>query len=147
MWRLGLGGELPIVPIVVDSLESPMPTIKRCIAWGHLLARAVKGYPGDLRVAILGTGGLSHSIGEATMGDIDENFDRSCIQLFKDSTDAVLAQSLTDQLRATGNGAHEVRNWVIAHAAAGSHGFDLIHYAPLPEVYAGCAFAEWRLPA
>ena len=25
--------------------------------------------------------------------------------------------------------------------------FDLIDYAPLPEVYVGCGFAEWRMVA
>ena len=47
----------------------------------------------------------------------------------------------------TGNGGHEVRNWVVAHAAAGNQGFELIGYAPLQEIYVGCAFAAWRLPA
>jgi hypothetical protein len=37
---------------------------------------------GSLRVALLATGGLSHSIGEATMGQIDEAFDRECLQHF-----------------------------------------------------------------
>jgi aromatic ring-opening dioxygenase catalytic subunit (LigB family) len=147
LWRLGLGGDIAIVPMVVNSLETPMPTIKRCIEWGHLLAKAIKSYPERLRVAILATGGLSHSIGEATMGAVDEKFDRSCIQLFTGTPDAEFATSLTDQLRTTGNGAHEVRNWVIAHGAAGSHGFELVDYAPLPEVYVGCALAEWRVRA
>ena len=50
-------------------------------------------------------------------------------------------------MRYTGNGGHEVRNWVVAHAAAGNKGFELIGYAPLEEVYVGCAFANggWRL--
>lgn len=147
LWRLGLGADLAIVPMVVNSLEAPMPTIRRCIEWGHVLAKAVNTFPQGIRVAILATGGLSHSIGEATMGAVDENFDRSCIQLFSGSTDQVLATSLTDQLRSTGNGAHEVRNWVIAHSAAGSHGFELVDYAPMPEIYVGCAFAEWRIRA
>jgi hypothetical protein len=35
---------------------------------------------------------------------------------------------------------------VVAHAAAGNKGFELISYAPLEEIYVGCAFAEWRVP-
>jgi len=58
-----------------------------------------------------------------------------------------LARSLPEKLRNTGNGAHEVRNWVIAHGAAGSSGFELVDYAPLPELYGGCALAEWRINA
>ena len=47
----------------------------------------------------------------------------------------------------TGNGSHEVRSWVIAHAAMGGQGFELIDYAPVPEVYVGCGFAEWKAVA
>jgi hypothetical protein len=46
-------------------------------------------------------------------------------------------------MEAAGNGTHEVRNWVIAHAAAGNHGFDLIDYRNMPEVYVGCGWASW----
>ena len=73
-----------------------------------------------LRVCVIGTGGLSHSIGESTMGWIDEEFDQTCIKHFEDGEDGRLAAFLTQALPRTGNGAHEIRDWVIAHAAAGS---------------------------
>jgi len=96
---------------------------------------------------VLATGGLSHFIGEPGMGQIDETFDRSCISLFEHGDPAVLASTLEQEVRHTGNGGHEVRNWVVAHATAGNKGFELIGYAPLEEVYVGCAFAEWRVAA
>ena len=73
LWRIGVDPELPLVPILVNDLEEPMPSIRRCLAWGRLLRRAIESYPEPLRVAVLGTGGLSHSIGETTMGWIDES--------------------------------------------------------------------------
>ena len=147
LWRMGLDPIPAIVPVTVNELEPPLPSISRCLAWGRLLRDAIESYPGDLRVAALGTGGLSHSIGEPTMGEIDEPFDHTCIDLFTNAPDTDLAATLEDRLQRTGNGGHEVRNWVIAHAAAGGRGFDLIDYAPIPEVYVGCGFAEWRVPA
>jgi aromatic ring-opening dioxygenase catalytic subunit (LigB family) len=147
LWRIGVDAELPIVPIIVNDLEEPMPSIRRCLEWGRVIASGVASYPEDLRVAILGTGGLSHSIGEPTMGDIEEDFDNLCIRLFRTAGDAEMATVLEERLRTAGNGGHEVRNWIIAHAAAGGRGFDLVDYAPLPEVYAGCGFAEWRRAA
>jgi len=135
-----------LVPITVNDLEPPMMSIRRCFAWGRLLARAIASYPEkDLRVAILATGGLSHSIGESTMGAIDEAFDRDCIRAFADGAEAPLTQFLEAHMAAAGNGTHEVRNWVIAHAAAGARGFDLIDYRAVPEVYVGCGFASWRM--
>jgi aromatic ring-opening dioxygenase catalytic subunit (LigB family) len=144
LWRMGIDPALPIVPITVNQLEEPLPTLRRCIAWGRMLRKAIETYPGDIRVAVLGTGGLSHSIGEPTMGEIDEPFDRICIDLFTNADDDALADGLERALATTGNGAQEVRDWVIAHAVAGSQGFDLIDYTPIPEVYIGCGMAEWR---
>ena len=132
-----------IVPLVVNDLEPPMLSVRRCLAWGRLLAETIRAYPKDVRIAVLASGGLSHSIGEATMGAIDEPFDRMCIGAFGGADDVRLATEIAAGLARTGNGAHEVRNWVIAHAAAGGRGFDLIAYLPVPEVYVGCAFASW----
>jgi aromatic ring-opening dioxygenase catalytic subunit (LigB family) len=136
--------QLPrIVPIAVNDLEPPMPSIKRCFAWGKLLAKAIASYPENIRVAIFATGGLSHSIGEPTMGAIDEEFDRDCIKAFENGAEAPLTALLDARMEAAGNGTHEVRNWVIAHAAAGNRGFDLIDYRNMPEVYVGCGWASW----
>lgn len=143
--RMGLARLPRVIPIVVNDLEPPMPSIKRCLAWGRLVARAVAAYPDNLRAAVLATGGLSHSIGEPTMGDIDEPFDQACIDAFKSGQDARLIAALESGLATTGNGGHEVRNWVVAHGAAGGRGFDLVDYLPVPEVYVGCAFAAWRI--
>lgn len=147
LWRMGLDPIPAIVPVTVNELEPPLPSIRRCLAWGQLLREAIASYPEDLRVVALGTGGLSHSIGEPTMGEIDEPFDHACIELFRNASDAELAASIEERLKSTGNGGHEVRNWVIVHAAAGGRGFDLIDYTPVPEVYVGCGFAEWRMVA
>jgi aromatic ring-opening dioxygenase catalytic subunit (LigB family) len=146
LWRMGVDPALPIVPVIVNQLERPLPTLRRCIAWGKMLREAIDSYPGDQRVTVLGTGGLSHSIGEPTMGEIDEPFDRVCIDLFTNADDDTLVDRLESALATTGNGAEEVRDWVITHAVAGSQGFDLIDYTPIPEVYIGCGMAEW-LPA
>ncbi|MEQ8697089.1 MAG: hypothetical protein RLT05_11075, partial [Bauldia litoralis] len=97
----------------------------------------------DLRVAILATGGLSHSIGEPTMGAIDEDLDWDCIRAFEAADRAALVDLLDARLPGAGNGSHEIRNWVVAHGAAGDRGFELIDYLPVPEVYVGCAFASW----
>lgn len=143
LWRMGIEPLPAILPIAVNSLEEPMPTVKRCLAWGRILRQAIETYPEPLRVAVLASGGLSHSIGEPTMGWIDEAFDQLCIALFDTASDDQMIAALEDGLGKTGNGGHEMRNWVIAHAAAGGQGFELIGYAPVPEIYVGCGFAAW----
>jgi hypothetical protein len=80
------------------------------------------------------------------MGDIDEPFDLECIRLLSEGTPAELAAFLEMRLPTTGNGAHEVRNWALAHGAAGCRGFRLVDYLPVPAVIVGCGFAAWDLP-
>lgn len=146
LWRMGLERLPRIVPMIVNSIEPPLPSLRRCIEWGLLLKKTIETYAEPLRVAILATGGLSHSIGERTMGDIDEPFDRECIRLFSEGAPAELAAFLEMRLPLTGNGAQEVRNWTVAHGAAGCRGFRLVDYLPVPAVIVGCAFAAWELP-
>jgi Catalytic LigB subunit of aromatic ring-opening dioxygenase len=144
LWRMGLDPLPPIVPILVNGIEPPMPSINRCLAWGRLIVEAVQSYPEDIRVAVLATGGLSHSIGEPTMGAIDEELDQACIRLFERGAPQPIVDYLEAALPHAGNGGHEIRNWVIAHAAAGCRGFELVDYLPVPEVYVGCGFAAWQ---
>jgi aromatic ring-opening dioxygenase catalytic subunit (LigB family) len=145
LWRMGIERLPRIVPMVVNSIEPPMPSLARCYQWGALIAKAVKSYPGNLRVAVLGTGGLSHSIGEPTMGAIYEDFDRETIRLFSSSGPEALVSYLEEKLPTHGNGSEEVRNWLVAHGAAGGRGFELVDYVPCPSVIVGCAFAAWRV--
>lgn len=144
LWRMELARMPAIVPMIVNDLEPPMPSPRRCLQWGGLVAEAIRTCPEDIRVGLLATGGLSHSIGEPTMGDIDEAFDRACLDLFEAGTPDPLAAYVDSHAAAAGNGSHEVRNWLVAHGAAGATGFELIDYLAVPEVYVGCGFAAWR---
>ena len=81
------------------------------------------------------------------MGEIDEAFDRECLQHLISGEREALFRFLDRRLDAAGNGTAEVRNWLAAHGAAcaaGARGFDLIHYSAMPEVYVGCGFASWK---
>ncbi len=145
LWKAGVDPLPAIVPVIFNDIEPPFPTVKRCYAWGEMLAQAIASFPGKLRVGVLATGGLSHSIGEPDMGRIDEPFDRDCIRRLENGDPPALLDFLNQRLPTAGNGASEVRNWVAAHGAAGGRGFELISYAPIPNVYVGCGFASWKL--
>ena len=146
LWRMGLERLPRIVPMLVNSIEPPLPSLSRCLAWGRQLAGAISSYVEPLRVAILATGGLSHSIGEPTMGAIYEDFDRETLRLFS-SGERDLVSYLEKKLPTHGNGSEEVRNWLVAHGAAGARGFELVDYLPVPKVIVGCGFASWTIPA
>ena len=145
LWKAGLDPLPPIVPIIINDLEPPYPSLKRCLQWGAMLRQAIASYPEDIRVAVIATGGLSHSIGEPTMGEIEEEFDHECIELFAAGDERPLVEFLDERLPVIGNGAAEIRNWLAAHGAAGKRGFELIGYCNCPEVYVGCGFASWNV--
>ena len=148
LWKAQVDPLPAIVPIIINTVEPPFPTPARCLALGRSLADAVKSFPGELRVALLATGGLSHSIGEATMGTIDEAFDRECLQRLATGDHEALLKFLDQRLPAAGNGTAEVRNWLVAHGAAHANDasrFDLIHYSAMPEIYVGCGAAAWQI--
>ena len=143
LWRMELERLPALVPMLVNSIEPPMPSLARCYEWGSLLRKAIESFPGTARIGILATGGLSHSIGEPTMGAIHEDFDRETLRLFG-SSEKDLVHYLERELPARGNGSEEVRNWLVAHGAAGGRGFELVDYLPVPAVIVGCGFAAWR---
>jgi len=145
LWKMGIDPLPPLVPIVVNTIEPPLPSLGRCLAWGDLVRTAIERHPGDLRVAILATGGVSHSIGEPDMGRIDEAFDRECFEHLRASDRERLLAFLEQRLEAAGNGAAEMRNWLVAHGAAQGKEFELIGYHPCREWYVGCGFAAWNL--
>jgi protocatechuate 4,5-dioxygenase beta chain len=65
------------VPIAVNVLQHPLPTARRCYRLGQAIRRAVESYPRDLRVAIIGTGGMSHLLTGPNFGQMnsDNDFD------------------------------------------------------------------------
>jgi aromatic ring-opening dioxygenase catalytic subunit (LigB family) len=68
--------DIPIVPIVVNAFAPPMPTLRRCAQVGAFVRDAVERWPQQKRVAVLGTGGLSHWVGLPEMGRVNAEFDR-----------------------------------------------------------------------
>jgi aromatic ring-opening dioxygenase catalytic subunit (LigB family) len=134
-----------IVPFVLNTVEPPHPSLRRCLAWGELIARAVTSWRGPERVAVVASGGLSHSIGELTMGAIDPEFDRGVLERLAAPDDGALVGFIERTIDRAGNGAQETRNWLVARGAAGRARFEPLYYRPIPEWYTGLGLAQWHL--
>ncbi|MDA0240677.1 MAG: hypothetical protein O3A84_11725, partial [Proteobacteria bacterium] len=53
---------IPIVPILNNTFYPPnQPTPKRCFDFGRSIGRAIRSWESDLRVAVIASGGVSHS--------------------------------------------------------------------------------------
>ncbi|MFA7681308.1 MAG: hypothetical protein WCY07_14330, partial [Pigmentiphaga sp.] len=70
------GWDMPVLPIYVNCTVAPLPSLRRCADFGKALRRVVEALPGSERVAILGTGGLSHWVGTPETGQINTRFDQ-----------------------------------------------------------------------
>jgi 2,3-dihydroxyphenylpropionate 1,2-dioxygenase len=62
MQHLSPSPEIPLVPIVVNVFAPPLPSVHRCVQLGRTIREAVGRYPAATRVAVIGSGGLSHNL-------------------------------------------------------------------------------------
>lgn len=53
---------MPIVPVVINSFAPPLPSLDRCRALGTAVGAAVASFAEDRKVAIIASGGLSHTL-------------------------------------------------------------------------------------
>jgi aromatic ring-opening dioxygenase LigB subunit len=131
---------VPLMPVLVNTFYPPnQPSPRRCFDFGRALGRAIAGWPSDERVAVVGSGGLSHFV-------IDEEFDHRILGALKrDDIDAILGED--DALFRSGTS--ETKNWIVARGALAETGFKmkLLEYVPCYRSEAGTgnamAFATW----
>jgi aromatic ring-opening dioxygenase catalytic subunit (LigB family) len=141
----GLSRQVTLVPVLVNCVQPPLPTMKRCLQWGRMLGDAVRSYPRPTRVAVLGTGGISHDVATPRMGLVNETFDREFLRLLGANDDEQLVRYAAEHVNEAGNGAEEIRNWLIAHGTAAGARFEVQYYKPLPNWYAGIGLARWHV--
>jgi 2,3-dihydroxyphenylpropionate 1,2-dioxygenase len=135
-----LGTALPVIPIIVNCLAGLPAPLHRCHALGAAIRRTVDRWPE--RVAILGTGGLSHWPAMPESGRIGMEFDRRFIDAFIGGRiDTFLRYSRQALEVEAGPGGHEIRTWIAVAAAAGDARGTLLAYQPVPAWSTGCALA------
>src|SRR5689334_8394797 len=71
------GWPVKTVPLQVNVIQHPLPTGRRCFKLGQAIRKAVESFPGDSRVVVMGTGGMSHQLQGKRFGYMNEAFDRS----------------------------------------------------------------------
>ena len=143
----GIVGAFPVVPILVNAVQPPLPTMRRCVALGRALRGALLDYSGAARVAVLATGGLSHDVGTPRMGELNEDFDRAFLGHLEDGGDQGAADYAAAFVDTAGNGAEEVRNWLVAQGVAGCSPFEVYHYDGIAAWYTGIGLGSWKTAA
>ncbi|MBN9084432.1 MAG: 2,3-dihydroxyphenylpropionate 1,2-dioxygenase [Rhizobiales bacterium 62-17] len=141
----GLDPNLPIVPVLINCVQPPMPTMRRSYQLGRYLGEALRAYDGIDRIAILATGGISHDIATPRMGMVNEEFDRRFIDLMESGDiDATLAYA-TDFVHTAGNGCEEIRMWLAALGAANGAKYERTYYRAINDWYTGIGIGRFAL--
>jgi protocatechuate 4,5-dioxygenase beta chain len=106
-----------VVPLFVNVLQEPQPKPSRCFALGKALRKAIESYPENLKVAMVGTGGLSHQMIGDRAGFNNEQWDREFLDLIDRDPERLARMSLEDYMRLGGNEGAEVIMWLIMRGA------------------------------
>ncbi|HEU4617403.1 MAG TPA: extradiol ring-cleavage dioxygenase [Gammaproteobacteria bacterium] len=136
--------DLAVVPVNINCQGPPLTPLARAYEFGRALRRACDAVPE--RVAIVGTGGISHWPATPDSGTINEAWDRDFLERFiANDRDRLTAYTDAETFRDAGQGGFEIRTFIaVAGATEGATG-ELLFYAPIPIFAVGCTVAEMRV--
>jgi len=106
-----------IVPLQVGVLQVPIPSAKRCFKLGRALRKAIESYPEDIKVAIVGTGGLSHQIQGERAGFNNTPWDMEFLDLLEKDPEKLTELTIADYATKGGMEGSEVIMWLIMRGA------------------------------
>ncbi len=156
----------PVVPVLTNCYYAPQVTAMRSYQLGKAVREIIDAHPSDLRVAVLGSGGLWHTPG-AKGAYLDEDFDRGMLAYMQDGDIRGMAQyfdgyeipkeDLSQPLKERGKdatgmprvsggpqgGSRETCNWVAAAAVVEGRPPTIIDYVPVYASPIGTGFAYW----
>lgn len=135
--------ELTVIPANINCQGPPLTPLHRAWAFGEALRRAADAVPE--RIALIGTGGISHWPATPDSGKINEAWDREFLDRFlSQNRKAMLSYTNEETLRDGGQGGFEIRTFIAIAAAARGKG-RLDFYAPIPIYAVGCTVAELEI--
>ena len=102
------GVDIPMVPVMINTFFPPnQPTPARCYGLGRSLRQAIDSWDSDKRVAVIASGGLSHTI-------MDEEIDRMTLDGVLEKDGEALCNLPRERLNL---GTSEIRNWITVAGA------------------------------
>lgn len=123
IWGANSTPPVALIPVVINAVQPPFPKPARCLALGQAIGHAVRSFAGEARVLVIGSGGLSHELGE--FGKINESFDRLCMYQIVTAPEAIASHTNDEIVDLAGAQGVELMTWLVMRGALGS---------PAPEV-------------
>jgi len=114
-----------LVPIAINTVQHPLPSARRCLALGRSVHRALQKWSGSERIAIMGTGGLSHQLDGQRAGFVNPVYDRFCLENLVSDPDALTDHSIQEIVALGGTQGVEILNWIAARGALGEDAIEI----------------------
>ncbi|WP_433248195.1 hypothetical protein ACQPYK_00090 [Streptosporangium sp. CA-135522] len=137
-----------LVPVLQNCTIPPVPDERACYAFGVALGEAIRtGLPGDLRVGLFGSGGLSHEPGGPRYLEIDEKFDHWWMNMLEAGDhEKVLAEATFDRMEQAGSGGtSELLSWIVVMGAIGERPCTSLGYVAFDEWRCGVGAVHWDM--
>ncbi len=136
---------IPVVPVTMNCTVPPIPTPARAYEVGVLLREIVRAFPGRERVAVIGTGGLSHEPGGPRYFWVDEEFDLWFLELLKRGDHGALLRECTlERMEQAGSGGTaELLAWIVAMAFTTGPA-EVLAYMPAIAWRSGTGMVVWN---
>ena len=145
MHYLNPASSIPLVPVTMNCTVPPIPTPERAYQVGTTLCEMLRAYPGDERIAVLGTGGLSHEPGGPRYFWVDEDFDLWFLDLLKKGDHAALLRECTlERMEEAGSGGTaELLAWILTMAFTTGPA-EVLAYMPAVAWRTGTGMVVWN---
>ncbi len=127
------------IPFAVNTVQHPLASARRCLALGRALRKAIESYPEDMKVVVLGTGGMSHQLQGERAGLIDVDFDMQCMDSVINDPEWLASMTNTEIIEKAGTEGVEIIMWLIMRGALHSN-VNTVHkhyHAPISNTGAG----------
>jgi protocatechuate 4,5-dioxygenase beta chain len=122
----------PVIPLAVNVVQYPPPTGHRCYMLGKAIRRAVESFDKPLRVAIFGTGGMSHQLQGPRAGLINSKFDNDYLERFSKDPESIVRIPHIEYVREAGSEAIELVMWLIMRGAIDEHAKEIYRFYHVP---------------
>lgn len=140
--------DIPLVPVNMNCVVPPVPSVETSYLAGRAIREIVQSdLPAGLRVAFMGTGGLSHDPGGPAYFDVCEEFDRWFLGLMEaGEPDRVLEECTLERMLAAGDGGTtELLAWIASLGAADGRPARTVCYEPAVELRCGMGCVHWDM--
>jgi aromatic ring-opening dioxygenase catalytic subunit (LigB family) len=145
MHYLNPGGTIPLVPVAMNCTVPPIPTPERAYEVGQTFRDILRAWPGQERIAVLATGGLSHEPGGPRYLYVDEEFDRWFLELLAKGDHETIRREVTlERMEAAGSGGTaELLAWILVLAFTAGPA-DVLAYMPAVAWRTGTGMVVWN---